>query len=110
MGVTQNGGDNHRPTIATASKEEILAALELAERHRHKEKHCKWCHSVFFPTRAWQEFCKPACRNLWHNSAWEIEAMQQRQRVQQLEEDCRELELENRALRKRIAELEGKTE
>jgi len=30
-------------------------------------RECKECKHQYIPRRKWQEFCKPHCRDTWHN-------------------------------------------
>jgi hypothetical protein len=89
-----------KPTIATATKAEILEALD-SPTHPGTQRNCRWCGERFHPNRLWQEFCRPVCRNTYHNDSWRREAGTLQQRVRQLEQENDELIRECSELRKR---------
>lgn len=63
-----------KPTISTASPEEIAKALEAPG----QPIRCWYCHIVFTPRTKWQTFCCVKHRSAYHNEAEsrEIERLQ----------------------------------
>lgn len=63
-----------RPTLSTATPEEIAEALV-------DHKPCARCQRLFKPKRFWQRFCSASCRTVHHNEEKDPVALQQKLQV-----------------------------
>lgn len=63
-----------RPTIATATPEQIAEALA---KNKTKEQKCQCCGKHYIPTRKWQRFCSSNCRDYFHSQdkIWQLEQL-----------------------------------
>ncbi|HMX92328.1 MAG TPA: hypothetical protein PLY42_13225 [Nitrospira sp.] len=76
--------DPTRPTISTATPEQVAEALIGMQ-------NCVRCHKLFKPRRSWQRFCSDHCRNHYNVQGQDNEpsVLKERLRVK----DRQELEL-----------------
>lgn len=83
----------NEPTLSTASREEIQAALN-ARSQGAKELECHLCSRPFRPNRKWQKFCSQKCQTDFNKMAQilEIENLQGKlaaalRRISELQEE-----------------------
>lgn len=80
----------NRPTLATASAEDIQAALEAPG----VPIRCQYCGVVFKPAKKWQTFCCAKHRTAYHNEAESREIEKLQGRIAYLERQVAELQAE----------------
>jgi hypothetical protein len=68
-----------RPTIATATQEQLDAALLLY-------KPCARCKTLFKPKRSWQRFCSDSCRTGHHNEENNPERLREKLQIAKRQE------------------------
>jgi uncharacterized OB-fold protein len=102
---------HNKPTLTTATRQEIAAAqLEVERIRRWKQmkkdkdtpdKKCPHCEKVFHPSRDWQVYCSGRCRT----DAYKGKLLQD---VEALTAEVAILRHRNRFLEQRVIELEQK--
>ena len=61
-----------KPTLSTATEEEIRAAFRKME-NKLRVRTCQLCEETFKQTRHWQKFCSNSCRVLYFRLKASIE-------------------------------------
>lgn len=84
-----------KPTLRTATPEQIQSALESAEHI------CPTCGVGFTPVRHWQSFCSEKCRRNFHNATSIIARLEE-----QRQSEVKDLKDKIKALQQKVEDLE----